>query len=75
LGCGKTQAAARQNNPNAADRDQLSLKEARLETLDRQGDFYERSVDIPRSDLQMTIQGIATPTPFASGGWVALSKR
>jgi hypothetical protein len=31
-------------------------------------------VNIPRNDLKMTIQGIATPTPFGFGGWVALSK-
>jgi hypothetical protein len=30
--------------------------------------------NIPRSDLKMTIQGMATPTPFGFGGWVALSK-
>jgi hypothetical protein len=74
LGYGKTQVAARQNNPNAADGNQLSLKEARLKTVDRKGGFYERSVTIPRSDLKTTIQGIVTPTSFASGGWVALSK-
>jgi hypothetical protein len=31
-------------------------------------------VNIPRSDLKMTIQGIATPTPFGFGGSVAFSK-
>jgi hypothetical protein len=31
-------------------------------------------VNIPHSNLKMTIQGIATPTPFRFGGWVALSK-
>jgi hypothetical protein len=28
--------------------------------------------NIPRSDLKMTIQGIATPTPFGFGGWVTM---
>ena len=39
-----------------------------LKTLDRKGDFKSGvlKVNIPRSDLKMTIQGIATPTPFSS---------
>jgi len=47
-----------------------------LKTLDRKGDFKSGvlKVNIPRSDLKMTIQGIATPTPFGFSGWVALSK-
>ncbi len=47
-----------------------------LKTLDKKGDFKSGvlKVNIPRSDLKMTIQGIATPTPFGFGGWVALSK-
>ena len=31
-------------------------------------------VNIPRSDLKVTIDGIATPTPFGFGGWLALTK-
>ena len=47
-----------------------------LKTLDRKGDFKSGvlKVNIPRSDLKMTIQGIATPTPFGFGGWVALTR-
>src|SRR6266478_8174497 len=47
-----------------------------LKSLDRKGDFKAAvlKVNIPRSDLKMTIQGIATPTPFGFSGWVALSK-
>ena len=47
-----------------------------LKTLDKKGDFKAGvlKVNIPRNDLQMTVQGIATPTPFGFGGWVALTK-
>jgi hypothetical protein len=47
-----------------------------LKTLDRKGDFKAGvlKVNIPRNDLKMTIQGVATPTPFGFGGWIALTK-
>lgn len=47
-----------------------------LTTLDRQGDFKDNvlKVNIPRSDLQVAVDGVATPTPFGFGGWVALTK-
>ncbi|HXJ14228.1 MAG TPA: DUF1259 domain-containing protein, partial [Candidatus Limnocylindrales bacterium] len=47
-----------------------------LKFLDRKGDFKAGvlKVNIPRSDLKVTIQGISTPTPFGFGGWVALTK-
>jgi hypothetical protein len=47
-----------------------------LKSLDRKGDFKAGvlKVNIPRSDLKMTILGVATPTPFGFGGWVALTK-
>lgn len=47
-----------------------------LKSLDRKGDFKAGvlKVNIPRSDLKMTIAGVATPTPFGFGGWVALTK-
>jgi hypothetical protein len=46
-----------------------------LDTLARQGDFKEGvlKVNIPRSDLKVAIDGVATPTPFGFGGWVALT--
>jgi hypothetical protein len=31
-------------------------------------------VNIPRNDLAVTVDGIATPTPFGFGGWVAMEK-
>jgi hypothetical protein len=47
-----------------------------LKTLDRKGDFKSGvlKVNIPRSDLKMTVQGFATPTPFGFGGWISLTK-
>src|SRR5436190_225699 len=47
-----------------------------LTTLGRQGDFKDGvlKVNIPRSDLKVVVDGIATPTPFGFGGWVALTK-
>src|SRR5437773_4149541 len=47
-----------------------------LKFLDRKGDFKAGvlKVNIPRSDLKMSIQGFSTPTPFGFGGWIALTK-
>jgi hypothetical protein len=47
-----------------------------LDALGRQGDFKEGvlKVNIPRSDLKVAVDGVATPTPFGFGGWVALAK-
>src|ERR1700686_2085215 len=47
-----------------------------LKSLDRKGDFKAGvlKVNIPRSDLKMTIQGDHTPPPFGFGGWLALTK-
>jgi hypothetical protein len=46
-----------------------------LQALGRQGDFKDNvlKVNIPRSDLKVTVDGIATPTPFGFGGWVAFT--
>lgn len=46
-----------------------------LQTLGKQGDFKDNvlKVNIPRSDLKITVEGIATPTPFGFGGWVAFT--
>src|SRR6187455_1055796 len=47
-----------------------------LNTLGRQGDFKDGvlKVNIPRNDLKVAIDGIAAPTPFGFGGWIALTK-
>lgn len=47
-----------------------------LASLGRQGDFKDRvlRVNIPRNDLNVSVDGIATPTAFGFGGWVALTK-
>src|SRR5947199_1292201 len=50
--------------------------DAVLKTLGKQGDLQGGvpKVNIPRSDLKVTIDGIATPAPFGFGGWVAMTK-
>jgi hypothetical protein len=50
--------------------------EAVLKTLGKKGDFKDNvlKINIPRDDLKVSIDGIATPTPFGFGGWLAITK-
>ena len=47
-----------------------------LEALGRSGDFKEGvlKVNIPRTDLRITIGGRPAPTPFGFGGWIAMTR-
>jgi hypothetical protein len=47
-----------------------------LKTLARQGDYKDGvlKVNIPRNDVNVSVDGVATPTPFGFGGWIALAK-
>ena len=47
-----------------------------LKTLNRQGDYKDNvlKVNIPRNDLKVVVDGVATPTPFGFGGWIAMTK-
>jgi uncharacterized protein DUF1259 len=59
----------------AAAQDVPAEYKAVLDTLARQGDFKDNvlKVNIPRSDLKVSVAGVATPTPFGFGGWVAFT--
>src|SRR5215213_59181 len=47
-----------------------------LKTLGRPGDYKDNvlKVNIPRNDVKVSVSGVATPTPFGFGGWIALTK-
>lgn len=47
-----------------------------LSTLGKKGDFKDNvlKVGLPRNDLKITVDGIATPIAFGFGGWVAMTK-
>jgi hypothetical protein len=47
-----------------------------LKYLGRKGDFSADvlKVNLPRNDISMSIAGVAAPTPFGFGGWVAMTK-
>ena len=47
-----------------------------LDALGKTGDFKDGvlKVNIPRSDLSITVANVKTPTPFGFGGWVAMTK-
>jgi hypothetical protein len=47
-----------------------------LTMLGKQGDFKANvlKVNIPRSDVSVTVANVKTPTPFGFGGWIAMTK-
>ena len=47
-----------------------------LDALGKKGDYKNNvlKVNIPRSDVTVTVDGVATPTPFGFGGWLAMTK-
>ncbi len=47
-----------------------------LKYLGKTGDYKDNvlKVNIPRNDVKVSIDGVATPTPFGFGGWVAMTK-
>jgi hypothetical protein len=47
-----------------------------VKTLDKKADYKANvlKINIPRNDLKIVIDGIATPTPFGFGGWLAMTK-
>src|SRR5262245_9298273 len=47
-----------------------------MKTVNRQGDYKDNvlKVNVPRNDLQVVVDGIATPTAFGFGGWIAMTK-
>jgi protein-tyrosine-phosphatase len=47
-----------------------------LTALGKKGDYKDGvlKVNIPRTDLRVTIAGRSAPTPFGFGGWIALTK-
>ncbi len=63
-------AAAAQGQQMPAEYDQV------LKTLGKQGDYKSNvlKINIPRNDLKVVVDGVATPTPFGFGGWLAMTK-
>jgi hypothetical protein len=47
-----------------------------LKYLDRKDDYKDNvlKVNLPRNHLKVSISGVATPTPFGFGGWIAMAK-
>jgi hypothetical protein len=47
-----------------------------LKTLDKQADYKANvlKVNIPRNDIAVKVDGVATPTPLGFGGWLAMTK-
>src|ERR1051326_2469110 len=47
-----------------------------LTILGKKGDYKDNvfKVNLPRSDLKITVAGMAMPTAFGFGGWLAMTK-
>src|SRR5207237_3477371 len=47
-----------------------------LNSLGKKGDYKDQvlKINIPRDDIGVSVEGIATPTPFGFGGWLAMTK-
>ena len=47
-----------------------------LTSLGKQGDFKDNvlKINIPRNDVTVVVDGVATPTAFGFGGWLAMTK-
>jgi hypothetical protein len=69
--CGSTLPAQ-----NAVAQEMPADYNAVLKTLNKKGDFKDNvlKVNIPRNDLSVNVDGVATPTAFGFGGWVAMTK-
>ena len=63
------------STPAAFAQEMSAEYKAVVDALGRTGDFKDNvlKVNIPRSDLRVSVRGVATPTPFGFGGWVALT--
>ncbi|HXM96688.1 MAG TPA: DUF1259 domain-containing protein [Candidatus Dormibacteraeota bacterium] len=68
--------AAAQAQPQTQAQDVPDGYKEVLQYLARKGDFAANvlKVNVPRSDLSVSVAGVATPTPFGFGGWVAMTK-
>ena len=47
-----------------------------LQILGKQGDYKSNvlKINVPRNDLQVTVDGLAAPTPLGFGGWLAMTR-
>jgi hypothetical protein len=62
--------------PTVAPQEMPADYQAVLTSLERAGDFRDGvlKVNVPRTDLTVTINGRPAPTPFGFGGWLAFTK-
>src|SRR5215831_18210607 len=72
LACGIALCATAAESQDTTPQDYQTV----LGTLGKKGDYKDKvlKVNIPRTDLKVTVNGVATPTPFGFGGWIAMTK-